>query len=179
MIERARAPVGRARAIGAERDRHRHLTKKCVCLSDIIVLYKEFPHTDVVERAEDLLTLVPRAIRGEIHPVMSLYDCRQIASDPTTPPMMRACVDQIAALEGKDGLRRVSIVLWLPYAGVPELAGLILVITDGEKAKADRLATATGEVSMRGKTVPKSMPFDDGISAPSDPGLILGRSRRR
>jgi microcystin degradation protein MlrC len=31
-----------------------------------------FPHTDVVERAEELLTLVPRAVRGEIRPIMSL-----------------------------------------------------------------------------------------------------------
>ena len=31
---------------------------KRVSTADIIVLYKEFPHTDVVERAEDVLDLV-------------------------------------------------------------------------------------------------------------------------
>src|ERR1700722_12951638 len=93
VIERVRALVGPDCVIGVELDPHCHLTLKRVTLSDIIVLYKEFPHTDVVERAEELLTLVLRAIRDEIRPVMSLYDCRQIGSYPTTLPLMRAFVD--------------------------------------------------------------------------------------
>lgn len=57
VIERARAIVGPDCVIGVELDPHCHLTLKRVRLSDIMILYKEFPHTDVVERAEDLLTL--------------------------------------------------------------------------------------------------------------------------
>jgi microcystin degradation protein MlrC len=166
VIERVRALVGTKCVIGVELDPHCHLTLKRVRLSDIIVLYKEFPHTDVVERAEDLLTLVLRAIRGEIHPVMSLYDCRQIGSYPTTLPLMRAFVDKTAAMEGKDGVLSVSIGHCFPYADVPELSGRILVITDNDKDKAGRLATAIGEefVSMRGKTAPEAVPFEEGIS---------------
>ena len=40
--------------------------------------YKEFPHTDVVERAEEVLDLMLATLRGQIAPVMSVYDCRQI-----------------------------------------------------------------------------------------------------
>ena len=63
MIERVRAIVG-----PGLRDRRRTRSAlppdlKRVQLADIIMLYKEFPHTDVVERAEDLLTLVLRTIR--------------------------------------------------------------------------------------------------------------------
>jgi microcystin degradation protein MlrC len=167
VIERVRALVGAKCVIGVELDPHCHLTLKRVRLSDIVVLYKEFPHTDVVERAEDLLTLVLRTIRREIHPVMSLYDCRQIGSYPTTLPLMRAFVDKTAAMEGKDGVLSVSIGHCFPYADVPELSGRILVITDNDKDKAGRLATAIGEefVSMRGKTAPEAVPFEEGISA--------------
>ena len=49
--------------IGVELDPHCHLTRKRVALADIIILYKEFPHTDVVERAEEVLDLVLRTIR--------------------------------------------------------------------------------------------------------------------
>src|ERR1700716_1525985 len=73
LIERVRALVGSKCVIGVELDPHCHLTLKRVRLSDIIVLYKEFPHTDVVERAEDLLRLVLGTLRGKIKPVMSLY----------------------------------------------------------------------------------------------------------
>ncbi len=109
IIERTRAIVGPACTIGVELDPHCHLTKKRVAMSDVIVLYKEFPHTDVVERAEDLVTLVLRTIRGEIRPVMSLYDCRQVGSYPTTLPLMRAFVDKTAAMEGAGGVLGVSI----------------------------------------------------------------------
>jgi microcystin degradation protein MlrC len=62
-IERVGAIVGRDCVIGVERDPHCHLTKKRVAGADIIILYKEFPHTDMVQRAEDVLALVLRTIR--------------------------------------------------------------------------------------------------------------------
>jgi microcystin degradation protein MlrC len=45
IVERARAIVGPKCVIGVELDPHCHLTLKRVSASDIIVLYKEFPHT--------------------------------------------------------------------------------------------------------------------------------------
>src|SRR2546421_952141 len=145
IIERVRELVGPKCVIGVELDPHCHLTVKRVRLSDIIVLYKEFPHTDVVERAEDVLNLVLRTLRGEVKPVMSLYDCRQIQSYPTTLPLMRAFVDRMKGLEGKDGILSVSIAHCFPYADVPELSGRVLVVADGDKAKADALATRLGQ----------------------------------
>jgi len=167
IIERVRAIVGPRCVIGVELDPHCHLTVKRVQLADVIILYKEFPHTDVVDRAEDLLTLVLRIIRGEVKPVMSMYDCRQIGSYPTTLPLMRGFVDRTAAMEGKDGVLSVSIGHCFPYADVPELSGRILVVTDNDKAKADRLAREIGEefISMRGRTAPDYMDVDAGIAA--------------
>ena len=65
VIERVRAMVGKDCVIGVELDPHCHLTLKRVRLSDVIILYKEFPHTDVVERAEELLTIVLQTIRKQ------------------------------------------------------------------------------------------------------------------
>jgi microcystin degradation protein MlrC len=167
VIERVRAIVGSRCVIGVELDLHCHLTVKRVRLSDIVVLYKEFPHTDVAERAEELLTLVLRTIRGQIKPVMSLYDCRQIGSYPTTLPLMRAFVDKVQAMEGKEGVLSISINHCFPYADVPELGGRILVVMDQDKARGDAIATRIGEefVSMRGKTAPHYYDVDGGIRA--------------
>ena len=167
IIERVRAVVGPKCVIGVELDPHCHLTLQRVRLADIIVLYKEFPHTDVVERAEDLLDLVLGTLRGRIRPVMSLYDCRQIQSYPTTLPLMRAFVDRIKALEGKDGILSISIGHCFPYADVPELSGRVLVVADADKAKADVVATKLGEelVSMRGKTMPEFYDSKGGVAA--------------
>ena len=166
VLERARAIVGPDCVIGVELDPHCHLTVKRVKLADITVLYKEFPHTDVVERAEDLLTLVLQTIRKRIKPTTSVFDCRQIGSYPTTLPLMRAFVDKAAAMEGKDGVLSVSIGHCFPYADVAELTGRIMVITDNDKAKADRLAREIGQefIGMRGKTAPDYLSIEDGIS---------------
>ena len=166
IIERVRAIVGPNVIIGVELDPHCHLTVKRVKNADIIVLYKEFPHTDVVDRAEDVLDLVLATLRGQVKPVMSMYDCQQVQSYPTTLPLMRAFVDKIMAMEGKDGILSISIGHCFPYADVPEMTGRILVVADGDKAKADALATKLGEefVSMRGKTLPDYFEVDAGIT---------------
>lgn len=165
IVERARGLVGADCVIGVELDPHCHMTLKRVRASDIIICYKEFPHTDVVDRAEELLDLVLRTIRGEIRPVMSLYDCRQIGSYPTTLPLMRAFVDRIKAMEGKDGILSISVVHCFPYADVPELSGRILVVANGDKDMANALATRLGEefVSMRGKTMPEFLSVAEGV----------------
>jgi microcystin degradation protein MlrC len=170
ILERTRELVGPRCVLGVELDPHCHLTLKRVRLADVIVLYKEFPHTDVVERAEDMLAIVLKAIRGEAKPVTSLYDCRQIGSYPTTLPLMRAFVDKVKAMEGRDGILSISIGHCFPYADVPELGGRILVVADGDKQKADAVATRVGEefVSMRGKTAPEYLRVDDAI------GVALG-----
>ncbi|MCL4744368.1 MAG: M81 family metallopeptidase [Burkholderiaceae bacterium] len=167
LLERARAIVGQKCVIGVEHDLHCHMTLKRIRNCDIMICYKEFPHTDVADRAEDLLDLVLRTLRGEIRPVMSLYDCRQIGSYPTTLPLMRGFVDRMTALEGKDGILSVSAVHCFPYADVEELSGRILVVADRDKAKADALATRLGEefVSMRGKTMPEFLSVADGVDA--------------
>jgi microcystin degradation protein MlrC len=113
------------------------------------------------------LNLVLTTLRGQIKPVMSLYDCRQIQSYPTTLPLMRAFVDRIKGLEGKDGILSISIGHGFPYADVPELSGRVLVVADGDKAKADSLATRLGQefVSLRGKTMPDFYDTQGGVTA--------------
>ena len=167
VIEHVRQVVGRSCVVGVELDPHCHLTIKRVSLSDVIILYKEFPHTDVVDRAEELLTLVLATIRKQVHPVMSLYDCRQVGSYPTTLPLMRTFVDRVSAMEGKDAVLSISLCHCFPYGDVPEMTGRVLVITDGDKPLADRLATSLGEefVSMRGRTAPDYLDVPSAIAA--------------
>ena len=167
LLERARAIVGPDCVIGVELDPHCHLTLQRVRNADIIILYKEFPHTDVAERAEELLSVVLATIRKQVKPVMSVFDCRQIGSYPTTLPLMRGFVDRMKAMEGKDGILSISIGHCFPYADVPELGGRILVVTDGDKAKADWLATEIGEefIAMRGRTAPDYVTVEAGIAA--------------
>lgn len=167
LLERARALVGPDCVIGVELDPHCHLTLKRVALSDIIVMYKEYPHTDTVERAHELLDFVLGTLAGRIRPVMSVFDCRQIGSFPTTHPLMRAFVDRATSFEGRDNILSVSIGHCYPYADVPEMGARLLVLADGDKAAADRVASLLGQefAALRGVTTPRFHGVDDGIDA--------------
>lgn len=169
ILERVRALVGSTCVIGVELDPHCHLTVKRVNLADVIVLYKEYPHIDTVERAEELVDIVLRTLRGQVKPVMSLYDCRQIQLYLTTLPLMRSFVDRIKAMEGKDGVLSISICHCFPWGDVPELSGRILVVMDEDKAKGDQLATVIGKefISMRAdiEAQYEYLSVDDGIDA--------------
>jgi microcystin degradation protein MlrC len=165
LTARVREIVGRGTVIGVEHDPHCHLTEKRLASSDILICFKEFPHTDTVERAEEVVDLTLRAIRGEIRPRMSMFDCRMIASFPTTREPMRSFVDKISALEGREGVLSISVAHGFPYADVPDVGARILVITDDRKNYGDRLAEELGRelYAMRGRTAPPYLAPDEAI----------------
>lgn len=171
ILERARAIVGPKCVIGVALDPHCHLTEKRIRLADITILYKEYPHTDFLPRAEELLTLVLKTIRGEIRPVASLYDCRMIAFFPTTMEPTRSFVDRMSALEGRDGVLSVSLGHGFPHADVPEMGTRVLVYTDDAKAHGDALATRLGLeiVGLRGKTAPKLLTIGKALRVAAEP----------
>jgi hypothetical protein len=101
--------VGPKAVIGVELDPHCHLTEQRVRGADIIICFKEYPHIDFLEHAEELVTLVVKAIRRDIRPVMSVYDCRMIDVFPTTREPRRAFVTKMTGLEARDGVLSVSL----------------------------------------------------------------------
>ncbi len=182
LIERVRAIVGKKVPIAVELDPHCHLTEKRVRLSDIMILYKEYPHTDFVERAEELVTLTLRTIRGEIRPVMSLYDCRMSDLFPTSREPGRSLADKLRTFEGKDGVLSVSLGHSYAQGDVPEHGTRVLVVTDDAKAKGDALARALGEEvrAKRGTWAPTYISLDEAIdqayAAPEGPTVVADPS---
>jgi microcystin degradation protein MlrC len=130
--------------IGVELDLHANVSRQKLDNATAIVLFKEYPHIDVPERAEDLFHLITDALAGRTRPVMGAFDCRTVGVFHTTRQPMRGFVDKCAALEGKDGVLSVSIVHGFPWADVADMGSKIVVVADGDKAKADRLARELG-----------------------------------
>ena len=121
-----------------------------------LVLYKEFPHTDFAARAEDLFRLIVDAAEGRTRPHMALWDCRMLGSYFTTLQPMKGFVDDVKALEGRDGVLSISPVHGFPYGDVPGNGTKMLVITDARPAEGARLAERLGLrwIALRGRTHP-------------------------
>jgi microcystin degradation protein MlrC len=166
LLARVRALVGTDTVIGAELDLHCHLTAAMVEAADLLVLYKEYPHTDTYERAEELVKLALRAARGEIRPVTAVFDCRMIATIHTTREPAQSFVARMQAQEGRNGVLSVSLCHGFPWADVAEVGVQVVVVTDDDFGKAQALATELGrEVqAMRGSTAAPMLGHQDGLA---------------
>lgn len=140
LLARARAIAGSDAVIGVELDPHCHLSDAMVAASDVIVTFKEVPHTDFLERAEDLVDLCLRTARGEIDPVMTVIDCRAIANFITSREPGRSLIDRIKRLEGRDGILSISVIHGFPAADVFDVGTKVLVVSDAAPEQGEVLA---------------------------------------
>jgi microcystin degradation protein MlrC len=140
LLARVRAIVGPDVVVGAELDPHNHLTPEMVANADLLIAFKEYPHTDVLERALELVDLCAAKVAGKIDPVAAVADCQMIVTMHTSRDPARAFVDRIQSLEGKDGILSISVSHGFAWGDVPEMGTKLLVYTDGDQAKADMLA---------------------------------------
>ena len=130
--------------IGGLLDPHSNLTDKMLTQATLLVAFKEYPHVDVPERAEDLFRLAAAAAAGEIKPVMREWDCRMIIAMPTTKQPMRGFVDEMMAREGKDGILSLSVAHGFPWSDHERTGCRAFAICDGDADQAAAEAEALG-----------------------------------
>jgi microcystin degradation protein MlrC len=140
LTARVREIVGPDVPIGVELDLHCHITTLLVTSADAVITYKEYPHIDMVERGVELFDIIADAAEGKIKPVNSLADCGMIGVFHTSHPPVRAFVDHMSALEGKDGILSVSLGHGFPWGDVEDLGTRVVVVTDNQPAKGQALA---------------------------------------
>jgi microcystin degradation protein MlrC len=146
LLARVRALVGPAVPVVASLDPHSHLTAKRVAAADLLLAFKEFPHTDFVDRAEDLWRITLDMLDGKVRPVMAVHDCAMIDVYPTSRQPMRGIVDRMMAREAADpAVLSLSVIHGFMAGDVPEMGTKVIAVTDGDRALAERLAQEIGD----------------------------------
>jgi microcystin degradation protein MlrC len=179
FLTRVREIVGPDILVCAELDPHSHLTKRRVAAANFFTVFKEFPHIDFVDRARDLWRIALATLRGEIKPVMSVFDCRMIDVFPTSKDPMRSFVDRLLALEKTEpGVLSLSVIHGFMAGDVPEMGTKVLVVTDNAADKGSALAEKLGRelFAMRGtfmvKQVDEQTAVSDALAATAWPVVI-------
>src|SRR6218665_1405411 len=165
LLEGVRALVGAKTVVGAELDPHMHLTPAMVRHADLLVSMKEYPHTDVMPRARELVALCEACVSGRIRPKAALGECRMVVPMHTTRPPARGFIDKVIALEGCDGVLSISIGQGVAQGGAPATGGKVLVYADGDAAKAQSLALQLAEemIAMREQLAVRRPPVDEAL----------------
>lgn len=179
FLTRIRAIVGPDVLVCAELDPHSHLTAKRAGAADFFVYFKEFPHTDFVNRARDLWSIAVRTLKGEVRPVMSIFDCRMIDVFPTSKQPMRGFVDRMMALERSEPrLLSLSVVHGFMAGDVPEMGTKVVAVTDDRAGLGAELAERLGRelFAMRGtfmvSQVDEEVAVEAALAAPRGPVVI-------
>ena len=165
LLARLREIIGPDAVLGGELDLHCHITPLMLEAATALITYKEYPHVDIGERAEELFRLCHDAALGRTAPVMAAHGCRMISMWRTTSDEMKAFVADMKAQEGRDGILAVSFGHGFPWGDVAEVGAKTLVVADGDAGKAEALAADLGARlwAMREGTRPTALQIDEAL----------------
>jgi microcystin degradation protein MlrC len=142
LLERLRAVLGE-RPLAVTVDFHANLSERVVGQTDLLVGYKTYPHVDPYDRARECFQLLLRQLKGEIRPVSAIRKLPLITPPPTQETSrepMRSLIARAVAMEGLPGVLTASVTGAFAYADEPRTGMACVVITDGDRALAERLA---------------------------------------
>ncbi|MGJ5021743.1 M81 family metallopeptidase [Bradyrhizobium oligotrophicum] len=173
LLARIREIVGPDVVVGATLDPHVHMSELMVRSADLLICWKEYPHTDILERAQDLVKHCTEIAEKRLKLQKALVDTDMIVTLHTTREPVRSFVDRITALEGKDDIVSISIVHGFGWGDTPSMGTKVLVYSDaavdpdGVRAKALARRLADELIGMR-EAVTERMP---GVDAALDQAL--------
>ena len=151
LLTRVRDLAGPDCSIGAMIDPHAHVSPAMVDACDILIAYKEYPHTDFRERAEEVWDLLIATHAGSVAPVAALWDSGTIGVFHTSRPEVRALVERMEALERSAAALTVSLIHSFPWGDGADFGTRALAICNGDPAAADaiacEIATRAGEIA--------------------------------
>jgi microcystin degradation protein MlrC len=171
LLQRVRALVGPQAVIGATLDPHCHLSAQMRSQADLLIAFKEYPHTDIVERAQELLALCHATLLGRVRPLASVVDCQMIAVLPTSREPVRGFVDRLQALEGQGAILSISVVHGFPWGDVADMGTKVLVYSDADAAPGLALARALAD-ELNGLREALRLTYPD-VDAALDQALAL------
>lgn len=177
LISRLRERLGPSVAIGAELDLHCHVSPAMTQGADLLIAFKEYPHTDGMDRARELYRLIVDTAAGKVRPVLGLHDCGMVGLYFTQTPGMRAFVDGMSELERQPQVLSVSLAHGFPWGDVPDNSAKVLVYADGEASVAAAHARDLGADfwALRDRVAFKGLGIDEALDrvATAPPGLVV------
>jgi microcystin degradation protein MlrC len=166
--------------IGASFDLHGNLANELAKYLTTASVYRTYPHIDMRETAWRVLEVLERTVAGAVKPV-----CRILNEGLLLPSFnmrtkdgpMRDLQEFAAAQRAESGVLEATVFGGFPFANTPGTGGCALVVTDGDGAKADRIARTLGdELKRRQPDFMISLPTAAGgvahALASNKPGLL-------
>ncbi|HEV8388418.1 MAG TPA: M81 family metallopeptidase [Dongiaceae bacterium] len=140
LLKRIRAIDART-PIAVSLDMHANLYGDIIDNATVVVGYHTYPHIDMHETGALAGSILSRAIRGEVRPVMAWGNAPMlphVMKQGTFENPNKALQARCAAM-AKDGALAASLFTGFPHADIRNAGLSAVIVTDGDQALADRL----------------------------------------
>jgi len=136
---RVRALLGPDVPLVLTHDYHANVPEDLLDSVDALVIYKTNPHIDQRERGLQAASILTRTARGEVKPCAAIAKPEVVFNiyfHNTSRPPMQPLMARAIALEQDPGILACSIAGGYQYADVPGMGPSIVVVADGDGARA-------------------------------------------
>ena len=172
LLEEIRGIIGE-KPLVASLDLHANITAKMARCADALVLYREYPHTDMYETGCVAAKLMEGMLDGTCHPAMGYHRVPYLLPMfPSALSELRVFLDMCEAEEAREGV----LAVWLAHGFFPsdigEMGMSVIALTDGDAALAQEIADRVGRAVWEGrKTLRRSFPaLDEALDMLDEPG---------
>lgn len=125
-------------------DLHANISEAMAELSDFIVGYDTYPHTDMYERAVEATSLLVRRLQRNTRPKTVLKRPGMLVAPQTMlttePGPMQELLERAFEIEKDPRVFNVTVAGGFPYSDVPSAGMAFLVTTDGDETLAEQYA---------------------------------------
>jgi microcystin degradation protein MlrC len=149
VVRRVRNAFGPVIPIVVTHDFHANITPKMVELCNVLITFKENPHLDTYDRGFQAAEIMAKIVSGKVKPVQSLVKAPMIyniAFQNTYANPLLPITNESKAVEKLPGVLAVSVSGGYQYSDVPSMGPSVVVVTDNNKALADKEANRLSQM---------------------------------
>lgn len=149
LLEGIRAIVGPDVPIVISLDLHGLVTERMLRNCDAAAVFHTYPHNDFTSTGQRAARMLMRILDDGARPVMARVFMPALVRGPelmTASGLYGRIIDRAKAMEESGEALSAAVMIGNPFTDAPELGSQSLVVTDGDPAKARRLATELADL---------------------------------
>jgi microcystin degradation protein MlrC len=150
LLAAVREVVGPRLPVAVTLDFHANVSEAMARHATLLHGYKTYPHVDMAERGREAASRLVEVAAGRLRPTVALRRpplLPPIAGQLTARGPMRRLYDLAAEMEREPGVVSISIFAGFPLADIHDAGLTVYVVTDGDPARAGRLADRLAETA--------------------------------
>jgi len=149
LLASVREHVGKDVPIAAVYDLHGNVSKAMLENATFTIACKQYPHTDFPEASAKAVDLLYETAKGRITPVCSALKLPMMVIAPTTQGPFEEVVSKLQEIENSPDVLSVSLFHAFFGADQPDTGGAVIVYTDGDDQKAQKLAEDISDMTWQ------------------------------